>query len=146
MDFAPGFWKALERGFRSQKILITHAVFQELSVGTDPLTKWIRDFRDYVHDERACESTQLKYRDVGKAVESRNPAYKPAAVYKFHEEADPWIIAHALAHGHAVVSLERPNPHRTNKVSVPDICQMLRIECIDTFELLRTLGATLELR
>ena len=51
--------------------------------------------------------------------------------------ADPWLIAHASAHGNTVVTHEVHRDGQKNKVKIPTVCKALNVPCIRTFEMLR---------
>lgn len=52
--------------------------------------------------------------------------------------ADPWLIAHASAHGHTVVTHEVHVDGEKRKVRIPTVCRALNVPCIRTFEMLHT--------
>ena len=62
--------------------------------------------------------------------------YEPAAVNTFLQVADYYLIAHALAHGHTVVTHEKAQP-LARKIKIPNVCIGLKIKCITPFEMLR---------
>ena len=62
--------------------------------------------------------------------------YEPAAVNTFLQIADYYLVAHALAHGHTVVTHEKASPS-TKKIKIPDACIGLGIKCMTPFEILR---------
>ncbi len=63
-------------------------------------------------------------------------AYEPAAVNTFLLEADYYLVAQALAHGHTVVTHEIASTS-TKRIKIPDACISLGIKCITPFEMLR---------
>ncbi len=62
--------------------------------------------------------------------------YDPAAVNLFLQVADYYLVAFALAHGHAVVTHEVPAAS-IRKVKIPNVCIGLGVACITPFEMLR---------
>lgn len=54
--------------------------------------------------------------------------------------ADAYLVAHAHAHGHTVVTLEQPSDG-VRMVKIPNACVGLGVKYINTFELLRREGA-----
>ena len=62
--------------------------------------------------------------------------YEPAAVNTFLQVADYYLVAHALAHGHTVVTHEIASTS-TKKIKIPDACIGLGIKCMTPFEMLR---------
>jgi hypothetical protein len=65
-----------------------------------------------------------------------NQAYEPAAVNTFLQVADYYLIAHALAHGHTVVTHEIASPS-TKKIKIPNVCIGLSIKFMTPYEMLR---------
>jgi len=65
-----------------------------------------------------------------------NQRYEPAAVSTFLQVADYYLVAHALAHGHTVVTHEKPQP-LARKIKIPTVCIGLGIKCVTPFEMLR---------
>jgi hypothetical protein len=63
--------------------------------------------------------------------------YEPAAVNTFLQVADYYLVAHALAHGHTVVTHEIAANSR-KKVKIPDVCIGVGTKCMTPFEMLRT--------
>ncbi len=76
---------------------------------------------------------------------STSQHYKPAAVDAFMQVADYYLVAHALAGGHAVVTHEIPSGS-SRKIKIPDACIGLDIKCMTPFEMLRKERARFVLR
>ena len=66
--------------------------------------------------------------------------YLPGAVTSFMSKADYWIVAHALAHGCAVVTHEVA-AQTVKKVKIPNACRALGVRCMDPWTMLRMIGA-----
>ena len=62
--------------------------------------------------------------------------YEPVAVSRFLEGADYYLVAHAHAHGHAVVTHERHSTSR-KMIKIPDACLGVGVKSMNTFEMLR---------
>ena len=62
--------------------------------------------------------------------------YEPSAVSTFLQVADYYLVAHALAGQHTVVTHEVPSASM-RKIKIPDACIGLRIKCMTPFEMLR---------
>jgi len=62
--------------------------------------------------------------------------YEPAAVNTFLQVADYYLVAHALAFGHTVVTHEVPSTS-TKRIKIPEPCIGLGIKCMTPFEMLR---------
>lgn len=146
MDVVPGFWDAIDLAGKQGEVFVIHEVFTELREGKDEVAEWIRTREAYKHDQRHDVPTTLAFKQVGKEVRDRRPAYKKAAIPQFFNGADPWIVAYCAAHGHIVVTQEIAEPRRLAKVKIPDICAPMGVQCVNTMELLRALKVRLVLR
>ena len=62
--------------------------------------------------------------------------YEPAAVNTFLQVADYYLVAHALAYGHILVTHEIASTS-TKKIKIPDACLGLGVKCVTPFEMLR---------
>jgi hypothetical protein len=54
----------------------------------------------------------------------------------FLQVADYYLVAHALAHGHTVVTHEVPAPSR-KRIKIPNACIDLGVKCMTPYEMLR---------
>jgi len=62
--------------------------------------------------------------------------YEPAAVNTFLQVADYYLVGHAMAHNHVVVSHEIPSTS-TKRIKIPNACIGAGIKCVTPFEMLR---------
>lgn len=62
--------------------------------------------------------------------------YAPAAVNTFSQVANYYLVAHALAHRHTVVTHEVPSPS-IKKIKIPNVCIGLGVKCMTPYEMLR---------
>jgi hypothetical protein len=62
--------------------------------------------------------------------------YDPAAVNTFLQVADYYLVAHALAHTHTVVTHEKPAAS-VKKIKIPTSCIALGVKCMTPYEMLR---------
>jgi hypothetical protein len=62
--------------------------------------------------------------------------YEPAAVSTFLQVADYYLVAHALAHGHTVVTHEIASTS-VKKIKIPNACIGLGIKFMTPYEMLR---------
>jgi hypothetical protein len=62
--------------------------------------------------------------------------YEPAAINTFLQVADYYLVSHALAHGHTVVTHEKPKA-TTRKIQIPNVCIGFGIKCMTPFDMLR---------
>ena len=64
-------------------------------------------------------------------------SYDMPPVKIFLRSADYYLVAHALAHGHTVVTNEVP-ANTSRKIKIPNACIGLNIKCMTPFEMLRS--------
>ncbi len=139
-DIAPGFWDGLERLVKAQMICSPLMVYEEIIDSGDELAQWAKANKDNLFLP-PDDPTQDAFRDIADLVER---LYEPQHVQKFLSDADPWVIAHAKAHGLSVVTMESrrdENQSKTGRVSgkikIPNVCERVGVVPKDTFALLR---------
>jgi uncharacterized protein DUF4411 len=62
--------------------------------------------------------------------------YEPAAVNTFLQVADYYLVAHALAHKHTVVTHEIPSDSK-KKIKIPNACLGVGLKFMTPYEMLR---------
>ena len=133
-DICPGFWNWLEQENKAGRIFSVQAVREELARGDDQLAKWAAD-RDTGFFLPADERTSGAMAAVSGWVQAGD--FRDDAKRIFLAGADHWLIAHALAHGHTVVTLEVHVDGEKRKVKIPTVCRALNVPPIRTLEMLR---------
>ena len=125
------------------KILSIDKVKDEIFGNNDVLEHWCRENLpgDFF---RATSDVVSSYQEVVEWVMSKSDHYNAAAISEFldAEEADAFIVAYALVNPVAriIVTHEISEPHRKNKVKIPDVCYALDIRFTDTMGMFRALG------
>lgn len=116
-------------------------VYQEILTNEDSLddlAKWIKSRRQsglFVDADRDVQKAMTTVSDhVLKTYEQHHAAH-------FLSGADPWLIAHALDTQGVVVTHESDKHPNAKRVRIPDVCAALGVPCIDTYEMLKKLGA-----
>ena len=132
-DFCPAFWDWLIANNATQYVFSIEKVGDEIEAGADELAAWA--------SARGTEFFLKPDATILPALGSvsmwaTNQAYEPAAVNTFLQVADYYLIAHALAHGHTVVTHEITSPS-TKKIKIPNVCIGLGIKCMTPYEMLR---------
>ena len=138
-DLFPGFWNCLSHYIAVDRLLIIDRVYAEI-ISPVALVDWAAQATD---DKIAVTGTQPvadSYRRLIDWVQD-NPQFTDAARADFARSADGWLAAYAMSHGAFVVTNEVSAPQAQRKVPLPDLCRQLQIPCINTFEMLRELGA-----
>jgi predicted MarR family transcription regulator len=125
------------------KIVSIDKVKSEIYRSNDALKQWCINnlpaafFQDTTH-------VMAEYAQVANWVASRSNHYLPKAVTEFldADEADAHIVAYALAdaHNRVVVTQEISQPNRINKVKIPEACNALNIQYLNTINMFRRLG------
>ncbi len=132
-DFCPGFWMWVERSNAAGFVLSIEKVGTELQAGADELSVWAAAQGPALF--LAADNAVLP----ALAVVSQwatTQRYEPGAVNTFFQVADYWLVGHALAHGHTVVTHEVPAV-TPKKIKIPNACVGLGISCVSPFEMLR---------
>lgn len=136
-DFCPAFWDWLIASNASGRVYSVEKVAGEIEGGGDELADWV--------DQRGngffLDPDQAVLPALGTvSTWVTGAGYEPAAVNTFLQVADYYLVAHALAHGHAVVTHEVAAPS-TKKVKIPNACIGIGIKCMTPYEMLRREGA-----
>lgn len=137
MDFCPAFWDWLIEQHQGGKVFSIEKVGAELRAGQDNLANWAAALGAQFFlppDQRV----QLCLHTVADWV--RNQRYSGNAVNTFLRSADYYLVSHALAHGHVVVTHEVPSNSK-QQVKIPDACKGLNVKWMPPFEMLRNEGA-----
>jgi hypothetical protein len=116
-------------------------VYQEIVSNEEPLddlAKWIKSRRQSGLFIGANRDVQKRMTIVSDHVLNN---YEQHHAAHFLSGADPWLIAHALPTNGVVVTHESNRHPNAKVVRIPDVCATLGVPCIDTYEMLRRLGA-----
>lgn len=132
-DFCPAFWEWLTDKNHDGVVLSIEKVGDELQGMDDELAGWAAERGDSFFlkpDEAVLPALS---RVSGWAT---SQSYEPAAISTFLQVADYWLVAHALAHEHIIVTHEVPS-NSTRKIKIPNVCVGLGIRCVTPYEMLR---------
>jgi len=133
IDFCPAFWDWLIAKNSSGAVHSIEKVADEIAAGADELTQWA-----------ARQGAGFFLKPDSKVVPALGQVsswastqkYEPVAVNTFLQVADYYLVAHALAHGDAVVTHEVASPS-TKRIKIPNVCIGLGIKCMTPYEMLR---------
>lgn len=134
LDFCPAFWEWLIITNTENRVFSIEKVGDEIAAGADDLSTWA--------DGRGPGFFLIPDAKVLPALGSvstwvTGQGYEPAAVNTFLQVADYYLVAHALAYGHTVVTHEKAAP-QAKKIKIPNVCIGLNIKCMTPYEMLRT--------
>ncbi|TAK84273.1 MAG: DUF4411 family protein [Betaproteobacteria bacterium] len=133
-DICPGFWDWLDRQYAAGRVHSVQAVREELERGNDELGEWAKARRDsffLLVDERTSGAMAA----VSGWVQAGD--FRDDAKRIFLAGADPWLIAHALAHGHTVVTREVHIEGEKRNVKIPTVCKALNVPSMRALDMLR---------
>ena len=133
LDFCPAFWDWLVAGNAAGRVFSIEGVGNELLAGDDELAVWA-----------AGPGSKLFLRPDAAMVPSlgtvsawaASQSYEAAAVNTFLQVADYYLIAHAHAHGHTVVTHEIA-ADTAKRIKIPNVCIGLGVKCMSPYEMLR---------
>jgi hypothetical protein len=133
LDFCPAFWDWLAENNAAGKVFSIEKVGDEIEAGADELADWasLRGSTFFLKPDAALVSALGR---VSTWVAGQS--YDPAAVNTFLQVADYYLVAHALAHQHTLVTHEIPG-FSAKKVKIPNVCIGLDVKCMTPFEMLR---------
>ncbi len=140
-DFCPGFWDWLEAANAAGAVHSVEAVYNELVGSDDDLAQWVKDHRSFFLPLTADEIPAVA---AVNRWANDSPDYDGAAKSEFASAADSFLIGHAVAGDHTVVTHERISDGR-RKIKIPNAAIANGVSVINPFQMLRTEGARLVL-
>lgn len=133
LDFCPAFWEWLMEGNAAGTVFSIDKVADEIAAGEDELTEWMRARARGLFVPTDAQTVAQFGRVSAWATGQQ---YEPAAINTFLQVADFYLIAHALAGGHVVVTHEKP-ADTTKRIKIPNVCAGLGVRFTTPFEMLR---------
>jgi Domain of unknown function (DUF4411) len=132
-DFCPAFWDWLIKKNQQGQLFSISRVGDELIAGHDTLATWAQDRGDkfFLEPDQQVLPALTK---VSEWATKQN--YEPAAINTFLQVADYYLIAHAVAKNHIVVTHEVP-AETIRKIKIPNACIGLKVEHISPYQMLR---------
>jgi hypothetical protein len=134
MDFCPAFWEWLILQNDEGRVFSIEKVGDELGAGGDVLAEWAaaRGAAFFLSPDNPLLASLAA---VAEWVSAQR--YRPAAVSAFLEDADYYLVSHAHAHRHVVVTHEVPSDG-VRQVKIPNVCIGMKVKCVTPFEMLRS--------
>jgi len=133
LDFCPAFWQWLIDNNATGQVFSIDKVADEIIAGADELTEWMRQYGNGLF-LKTDTRTAAQFGTVSTWATSQQ--YEPAAINTFFQIADFYLVAHALAGTHTVVTHEVPS-NSTKRIKIPDACIGLDLRCMTPYEMLR---------
>lgn len=133
LDFCPAFWEWLIANNVSGTVFSIEKVGDEIGAIADELSIWAAQRGDgfFLKPDAAILP---KLADVSAWANGQN--YEQGAINAFLQAADYYLVTHALAHGHTVVTHEVP-ANSVKKIKIPNACIGLNVKCMTPYEILR---------
>ena len=130
-DFCPAFWSWLDGAHESGSVFSVEKIGDEILAGTDELAEWAGDRESLFLKPDSDVVASLRITSTW----ANGAGYGPSAVNVFLQVADYYLVAHAHAHGHVVVTHEKPGARK--KIKIPDACIGIGVKCMTPYEMLR---------
>lgn len=133
LDFCPAYWDWLDNAHADQSVFSVDQVAVELLAGNDELVPWVRARRNAFFlqpDQTVLQSLSAL------STWATGGQYNQSAVTTFLGAADSYLVAHAHAHGHVVVTHEGVS-NSPKDVKIPNACAAMNVQWMNTFQMLR---------
>ncbi|MEO7864162.1 MAG: DUF4411 family protein [Nitrospirales bacterium] len=124
LDFCPAFWNWLVANNAAEMVFSVEKVGDEVRAVADELSEWAE-----------ARGPGFFLRPDATVFPSL-AAVSNWAVNTFLQVADYYLVAHAHAGRHTVVTHEIPSAS-TRKIKIPDACIGLGVKCMTPYEMLR---------
>lgn len=134
LDFCPAFWQwLLDKKNAEGRVFSIDKVADEIAAGSDELTDWMRDHGNGLFVKTGAAAA-AQFGAV--STWATQQQYEPAAINTFLQVADYYLIAHALADRHVVVTHEVP-ANSVKRIKIPNACIGLNLHFMTPYEMLR---------
>lgn len=143
MDVWPTFWTKMVEMINSGNVFSTENVKEEICHGNDELTDWIRNNAPKNFFLPVDANIMAKYSDTLSWAQNNPIGFTSAALTGFAQVADAYLVAAAAATNMTLVTYERSEPFRRNRVKIPDACNGIGVRCCDLNTALKELGISI---
>jgi predicted nucleic acid-binding protein len=140
-DICPGYWAVLIAHHGGGRLCSIDRVRSELLALTDQLSQWAQRLPGAFFEGTGDQTVVTWFSNIMAWVQAQ-AQYFSAAKAAFAAGADGWLIAYAKTQGLIVVTNEQPAPASKRQVKIPDVCNAFGVNYIETFGMLRALGAS----
>lgn len=133
LDFCPAFWDWLTDKNANGSVFSIDKVSDEIAAGADELTQWAQ-YKGNGLFRKTDAAVAARFGQVSTWVTGQQ--YEPAAINTFLQVADFYLVAHALATGHVVVTHEVA-ANSARRIKIPNVCIGLGLKFMTPYEMLR---------
>lgn len=134
LDFCPAFWEWLIHKGNTGTVFSIDKIADEIAAGGDDLSAWAAD-RGAGLFRRTPASLAAQFAQVSTWATSQQ--YTAAAINTFLQSADFYLVAHALAGAHVLVTHETLATS-SGRIKIPNACLGLDVRYMTPFQMLRT--------
>lgn len=133
LDFCPAFWEWLIESNDAGRAFTIDKVADEIDAGGDELTDWMNSTGAKLIRQT---DTRVAAQFVTVSTWATGQQYEAVAINTFLPVADFYLIAHALADKHVVVTHEVP-ANSSKRIRIPNACIGLGLRFMTPYEMLR---------
>jgi len=133
LDFCPAFWGWLIHAGNAGTVFSIDKVADEIEAGQDELSEWAATDGEALF-RRTPPALAQQFAQVSTWASGQE--YTPAAINTFLQVADFYLVAHALAGGHVVVTHEVPS-NAPARIKIPNACLGLGVRFMTPYQMLR---------
>lgn len=131
LDFCPAYWDWIDREHAAGRVFSIEKIADEIAAGGDDLSRWTaaRSGMFLPLDSKVVAS-------LAKVAEwVKGEKYTQAAIHAFLQDADYYLVSHAHAYGHIVVTEEIPSIG-LKEVKIPNACIGVGVKFMTPFQML----------
>lgn len=143
-DVVPSFWNKIKELAHQNQLISIDKVKEEIFRNDDDLTNWCTNnlSENFFKDSTTAIS---EYQSLVNWANSKNDHFQQRAIDEFldNDAADAGIIAYAMNQNIPLLTHEKSEPERKNRIKIPDVCIDHGVNYFTTVEMLRNLGATI---
>lgn len=133
LDFCPAFWDWLVHQGNTGAVFSIDKVADEIVAGADELSAWAAS-RGSALFRRTPAALAAQFSQVSEWATGQQ--FTPAAINTFFQAADFYLVAHALAGGHVLVTHETPAT-TPGRIKIPNACVGLGVRFMTPYQMLR---------
>lgn len=130
-DVFPSYWEMVDQMMNDGEVLIISEAHFELEVAGDELYEWVSSHGS------AIVALDTSIQQAARDILEQFPGM--INVRKQKSMADPFVVGHAQVIGGTVVTEESKSGDKKHP-RIPDVCDMLKITCINPLQFIRALG------
>jgi len=137
----PGFWDFLLAQHQAGTIASIDRIKGEIEQGKDDLTAWVKRSMPVSFFWPTVDAATGEQFGRMVAWAQSQKQFHPEAKAEFAAGNDGWLVAYAKVHACVLVTHEVYAPGVRNRVKIPNVCKAFDVVCVNTFDMLETLGA-----